>query len=152
MAQVWTGIMAVAKPMREKGGIRDTLCPLTNKTNNAIAAMTHTASLPPLDLSVLEALFGDDPELRLSLLDEFVISTHSYLQEFEAAADIVAVGAVAHKLKSSARTVGANRLADLCTGLESGARTGQQARVEALLPQVAPEIARVADFVAGLPR
>lgn len=114
--------------------------------------MTQAAGLPPLDLSVLEALFSDDPDLRLSLLDEFVVSTQSYLQEFEQAADIVAVGAVAHKLKSSARTVGANRLADLCTGLESGARTGQQARVDELLPQLAPEIGRVAAFVAALPR
>lgn len=113
--------------------------------------MTNTAN-NPLDLSVLQELFGDDDSLRMSILDEFCATTESYLQEFEAAADITALGAVAHKLKSSARTVGANALADICAGLEAAAKSGQQGQVDQLVPRLAPEIEKVSAFVAALPR
>lgn len=114
--------------------------------------MTQANGNLPLDMAVLEALFGDDLELRLGILDEFCAVTITYLQEFQAAQDPVAIGAVAHKLKSSARTIGAHPLADICAGLESAGRNGQQAIIDQLLPRLEPEIRRVADFVAALER
>ncbi|AFU99165.1 Hpt domain-containing protein [Simiduia agarivorans] len=111
-----------------------------------------TSSSQPVDLATLQALFGDDHGLRLSILDEFCATTELYLSEFEAASTITAVGAVAHKLKSSARTVGANDLADICAGLEAAAKSGQQSVVDQLVPRLAPEIKKVSAFVASLPR
>lgn len=78
----------------------------------------------PLDLSVLESMFGDDEELRNSILEEFAISATPYMTELDAAlADRSAEGvrALAHKLKSSSRTVGASALGDTCEVLEQSA-------------------------------
>jgi len=74
-----------------------------------------------LDLSELNALFGDDVEVLNQLLAEFVSSLDDgvagMLSGFEIE-DYDRIRAEAHKLKSSARTVGAHRLADLCFELE----------------------------------
>jgi HPt (histidine-containing phosphotransfer) domain-containing protein len=91
-------------------------------------------------------------DLRLGILDEFCTVTEAYLKEFRAASDSAAVGAVAHKLKSSARTIGAHPLADICAGLEVASRNGQQSVIDQLLPRMEPEIRRVVEFVASLER
>lgn len=114
--------------------------------------MAQTTHALPVDMAVLEGLFGDDLGLRLGILDDFCAVTATYLEEFSAAKDAVAVGAVAHKLKSSARTIGANSLADICAGLESAGRNGQQAIIDQLLPRLEPEIRRVTEFVANIER
>ena len=74
-----------------------------------------------LDLSELNALFGDDVEVLNQLLEAFVSSIDQgvagLLSGFDVE-DYERIRAEAHKLKSSARTVGAHRLADLCFELE----------------------------------
>ena len=74
-----------------------------------------------LDLSELNALFGDDVEVLNQLLAEFVSSLDEGVAGMLSGFDIEdydRIRAEAHKLKSSARTVGAHRLADLCFELE----------------------------------
>ena len=74
-----------------------------------------------LDLSELNALFGDDVEVLNQLLAEFVSSLDEGVVGMLSGFDIEdydRIRAEAHKLKSSARTVGAHRLADLCFELE----------------------------------
>jgi PAS domain S-box-containing protein len=74
-----------------------------------------------LDLSELNALFGDDVEVLNQLLAEFVSSLNEGVAGMLSGFDIEdydRIRAEAHKLKSSARTVGAHRLADLCFELE----------------------------------
>ena len=74
-----------------------------------------------LDLSELSALFGDDVEVLNQLLAEFVSSLDEGVAGMLSGFDIEdydRIRAEAHKLKSSARTVGAHRLADLCFELE----------------------------------
>lgn len=83
-----------------------------------------------LDLSELKALFGDDTEVLNQLLQEFVASLDAGISEMLSgfdAEDYERVRAEAHKLKSSARTVGAHTLADLCFELEMAgkAKAGQ---------------------------
>ncbi|MBT7887108.1 MAG: response regulator [Gammaproteobacteria bacterium] len=74
-----------------------------------------------LDLSELNALFGDDVEVLNQLLAEFVSSLNEGVAGMLSGFDIEdydRIRAEAHKLKSSARTVGAHSLADLCFELE----------------------------------
>ena len=74
-----------------------------------------------LDLSELNALFGDDVEVLNQLLAEFVSSLDEGVAGMLSGFDIEdydRIRAEAHKLKSSARTVGAHRLAGLCFELE----------------------------------
>ena len=67
-----------------------------------------------------------------------------------AAGDARHAGAIAHKLKSSSRSVGALALGDLCAGLENFGRTGDKAAIvqsmaqfDAALVKVEAEIARL---------
>ena len=74
-----------------------------------------------LDLSELNALFGDDVEVLNQLLGEFVTSLDQGIAAMLSGFDVddfEGVRGEAHKLKSSARTVGAHTLADLCLELE----------------------------------
>ncbi len=88
-----------------------------------------------LDLSVLESMFGDDAELRGAILEEFKHSSIPYMAEFDEAVSLnnaEGVKSLAHKLKSSSRTVGACSLGDLCEQLESKAPQADWDQIKAL--------------------
>jgi HPt (histidine-containing phosphotransfer) domain-containing protein len=87
-------------------------------------------SLPALalDIHILEALVGDDPDLIKDFLREFRSSLATIAEairtEFNAE-QIIKVGLKAHTLKSSARSMGALRLGDLCDNIESISKSSQ---------------------------
>ncbi len=90
---------------------------------------------PRLDHSVLSALVGDDPTILRALRQQYVAELQAGLGEMDLAmeqADPQRVRAVAHKLKSASRTVGAMELGDCLERLErSVARDSAQAEVQA---------------------
>ena len=94
-----------------------------------------------LMLDEIRALFDDD-DMLLSILVEFVDVSSEIVQQLEEAAqwgDPEAVGRRhAHKLKSSARTIGAHPLADLCLALEKAGKADDMAEVSAQMPQLTP--------------
>ncbi len=72
-----------------------------------------------------ELLGTQDPLMLADFYDDFVQTgseTADSIQGAYAASDIAELGRLAHKLKSSARTVGANALADSCLVLEEAAK------------------------------
>ena len=85
-----------------------------------------------VDVSVLKGIVGDDPQI-----------VHRFLADYRAAAERLAldmrsargadytrqIGAIAHKLKSSSRSIGALVLGDLCAELENACRTGTREEV-----------------------
>jgi PAS domain S-box-containing protein len=74
-----------------------------------------------VDITVLQGLVGDDPDTVHEFLGDYLVSAQRLGTELGAAAaagDTGEVQAIAHKLKSSSRTVGAETLADLCVSLE----------------------------------
>ncbi|MDX2504477.1 MAG: Hpt domain-containing protein [Gammaproteobacteria bacterium] len=56
----------------------------------------------------------------------------------------------AHKLKSSARLVGANALADLCLALEVAGKSIDWSEIDSLMPELPSEMDLVTDFINGL--
>ena len=94
------------------------------------AAFTRAASAPEasaLDVTVLTDLVGDDPKIVRDFLGHFQTSAQRLANElrgFRATDDLRQIGAVAHKLRSSSRSVGALVLGDLCAELENSCRTG----------------------------
>jgi CheY-like chemotaxis protein/HPt (histidine-containing phosphotransfer) domain-containing protein len=79
----------------------------------------------PIDVAVLKSLIGDDMETVREFLAEFLASARGQAAEILASCDADdhdRVGAVAHKLKASSRSVGAAALGDLCAELESASR------------------------------
>ena len=103
-----------------------------------------------LDLTEMNALFGDDPELLNPLLDEFAESASVAVSEIQAAlrdTNFDALLSGAHKLKSSARTIGAHQLADLCLALERAGKERDLASVQAGKDQLEPTFAAVIEAV-----
>ncbi len=107
--------------------------------------------MPALDVAVLEGLVGDDPALVREFLSEYVAGARGQLEELRATAaagDAWRVAAIAHRLKSSSRSVGALALGDLCAELESAGKVGDKAQVAQILSQIGVLFAQVEDAIA----
>ena len=85
-----------------------------------------------VDILVLQGLVGDDPDTVREFIADYLPSAQKLGAELGAAAiagDGAQVKAIAHKLKSSSRTVGAATLAELCASLEQAGQTGDQSAI-----------------------
>jgi two-component system sensor histidine kinase/response regulator len=106
----------------------------------------------PVDVSVLESLVGGDKRLVDEVLREFsdlavvlgreLIDCCSALRATQAAE-------IAHKLKSSARSVGALKLGNLCEVIESAGLSADVAACSRLRPVFQAELASVIAFLRG---
>jgi CheY-like chemotaxis protein/HPt (histidine-containing phosphotransfer) domain-containing protein len=107
----------------------------------------------PVDVAALAGVFGDDEAARLGLLRKFARQAEAIVGEFEAACgarDAEQVRFQAHKLKSSARTVGANELADVCYTLEQAGRDSDWERIDAEGGRMRAQMQRVKAWVEAL--
>jgi HPt (histidine-containing phosphotransfer) domain-containing protein len=101
---------------------------------------------------VLSQVFADDHSSQLDVLQKFVSQTADILADFETAYDqrnIEQISFTVHKLKSSARTVGANKLADLCFTLETASRNTDWVEIDSLADGMRPAVDSVKDYVEG---
>jgi PAS domain S-box-containing protein len=100
----------------------------------------HTKAVEP---KFLRDTFGDDDELIKEILLDFVDPARDTVGEIDKAfedRDADALGAAAHKLKSSSRSVGAEVLADLCADLEKAGKAGEWSDIENHYPRLASSI------------
>jgi two-component system sensor histidine kinase/response regulator len=108
----------------------------------------------PMDVSVLAELVGDDPEVISEFLQDFRSSATQIAAELKTAYEAgqaAQVGALAHKLKSSARSVGALALGELCAEIEQAGKTDRRIEtLAALLPRFEVEMAAVAEYLDAL--
>lgn len=80
-----------------------------------------------IDLEVLRAIVGDDQETVLALLGEYVECSASLAVQLRTCLNegrTHEAAAIAHKLKSSSRSIGALALGELCARIESDAKEG----------------------------
>ncbi|MEP7297188.1 MAG: PAS domain S-box protein [Burkholderiales bacterium] len=106
----------------------------------------------PVDLTILAGFMGDDPAVTEEVLVAFRHSTERSVVEFDLALNNGAIHVVAdaaHKLKSAARSIGAERLGQLCAELEDAAQTRSVDDVRVLAPQFRAECRAVLDFLAS---
>lgn len=104
-----------------------------------------------LDESVLHELFGSDADLHGHILSEFEDSLSGYCSEFESAwqaQSSEAMKGVAHKLKSSALTVGAVELGGVCDQLEMAGKGQAWTQVELIYPRLQPAIDAVRQYIS----
>ncbi len=90
-----------------------------------------------LDVSILAELIGDDPLEITKFLTIFQVEAIRISAEIIAAIhaeQATEVFSAAHKLKSSAFSVGAIPLGNLCAALEAAGRNNDQATINTLLP------------------
>lgn len=92
-----------------------------------------------IDLDVLGKMVGNDPEKIGRFANKFLDSARQSLAEIEAARaaqDFAALCALGHRLKSSARTVGALQFGDICHALEELKHNGKLSDSDALIQQL----------------
>jgi PAS domain S-box-containing protein len=116
-------------------------------------ATAQAAAAPAVDVSVLESLIGDDAAMILEFLQDFQNSAATIALELKSACDHrqpVPASEQAHKLKSSARAVGALALGELCVQMEIAGRAGSTEALDTLLPRFEQELDAVNAFLDSL--
>jgi len=107
----------------------------------------------PVDPSVLKGIFGDNDATFREILVEFVAPAQEIAAEINAAFgvnDPAAVGAAAHKLKSAARSIGANGLADISESLEQAGKNGDWPSVQQAMVPFDDAVAGVLNYIDAL--
>lgn len=107
-----------------------------------------------VDVRILEELVGDDPVVIQELLGDFRTSATLIARALAAACENgepARAGEQAHKLKSSARAVGALALGELCEAMEAAGRADSSDALAMLLPLFERELAAVLDSLDTLP-
>ena len=85
-----------------------------------------------LDPDALKAIVGDDPDSVTHFLGEYLSISRHQADELGTAItnnDIQKIAGLAHKLKSSSRTIGAMRLGDVCANLESVCKANDRSAI-----------------------
>ena len=90
-----------------------------------------------VDITILAGLVGDDAATLHEFLADYLASARHLVAELRAAGadDVKQIGATAHKLKSSSRSVGALGLGDVCAELENACAAGSKAAIGAGMAQ-----------------
>ena len=111
---------------------------------------------PVLNIQILKSIVGDDPSTLREVLvdfDQSVLGAIEDLHSSSIAGDLEAIGMIAHRLKSSSRTVGALLVGDLCAGLENSCRLadkdGAAQNLALLEPALTELLACVGNCLAG---
>ena len=113
----------------------------------------RTPGAKAVDVGVLEGLVGSDPAVVLEFLNDFRTSSARTAPALTAACSSgqpTRAGEQAHKLKSSARAVGALALGELCSQMEAAGRAGSTERLATLLPLFEKELGAVNAYLDSL--
>lgn len=103
-----------------------------------------------IDLSTLDELLAGDEEMISEVLEDFLEPTEAIVAEIFAAVrenSNEGVQHAAHKLKSAARSIGANALADLALTLETAGKNSEMAVIEEEIGQLTPLFEAVCDYI-----
>lgn len=115
------------------------------------AAAVSTRVSPPVDLSVLTALVGDDPavfEEVIRIFHKSAAQSRRELRQGLEQASMCSIGDAAHKLKSAARSIGADCLGAYCAEIEQATQEGLTGALEVLMEKFETEADTVFDFLA----
>jgi CheY-like chemotaxis protein len=106
----------------------------------------------PLDIEALAATFDEDRDKMRKFAFLFLDSAREGLAEIDVAlvsGDLARAGAVAHRIKSSARAVGAYSFGDVCNDLEAQPQRGNLAQARALTARLRGLYARLERQIAA---
>ena len=111
------------------------------------------ATKDPVDIRILEQLVGNDPAVITECLRSFRASATTTAAELNAAyhaGQAAQIEAAAHKLKSSARSVGALALGELCAGMEEACATNHTEGLATLFHPFKEEMAALDEYLGSL--
>jgi CheY-like chemotaxis protein/HPt (histidine-containing phosphotransfer) domain-containing protein len=116
----------------------------------AFAGAPDPAPVPPVNLSALIELVGDDPADIQAVLDTYRTSSEQLGRRIAtaiASGSVWEVPDLAHTLKSGAYSIGAARLGALCEELEQGAQSGRAERLSALWTRLQAQLEQVRSYL-----
>ncbi|MDH5479237.1 MAG: ATP-binding protein [Nitrosomonas sp.] len=126
----------------------------TSETKAIPKATAETdTTIIPVNIHVLEEFIGDDPVTIKEMLHEFRTDAEKTTTELHAAyqaKQFTTVGSIAHKLKSSSRSVGALVLGELCAEIELAGKNNDSQALTNLLPRFNAEIIAVEEYLDTL--
>jgi CheY-like chemotaxis protein/HPt (histidine-containing phosphotransfer) domain-containing protein len=114
---------------------------------------SQAAAVVSVDLNVLKSLVGDDAVVIRELINEFRTSAAIISAELCAACangQHIAASAAAHKLKSSANSVGALSLGGLCAEMEQAGKAGDANALALLVVRFGKEFSVVNEYLSSL--
>ena len=115
--------------------------------SEVLQTVHHSSAINP---QALINMFGDVPEKTQMFLDKFLIQAEDITPQITQAyeqGDIEALTIQSHKLKSSARAVGADGLADVCLEIEMFSRENNQVKLDELVPLIKPAMQQVREYI-----
>ena len=127
--------------------------PMPDGETNTASVKLSATSTRPVDVNILKALVGDDPVVIREFLHDFRCSAANTAAELKSAChngQPEQAGALAHKLKSSARSVGALALGELCAAMEQAGKSCDTKSLAVLLPKFVTEMTIVDDYLSSL--
>ena len=117
-----------------------------SKETDKVMAELASVELPPIDMKVLYQMFHHNTALVHKFGLKFIEVASSTLAEMQAARanrDLPTLNHLGHKLKSSARAIGALSFADLCENLEKTNTNNNWADAELLLIKIETVLAQI---------
>ena len=140
----------LTKPL-QLGVLRGVLGNWMRPASDGAAGAMANGDAPPapskaVDVRVLEGLVGNAPAAAREILVAFQESARTSAAQIRAATtahDLPQVGQLAHRLKSSARSVGALVLGDLCAELVRDCRLVDKNSVDAAVFRIEEEVQQV---------
>lgn len=106
------------------------------------------SEVPVIDMDVLRSMFHNDAALIRKIGLKFIEVANTTLAEMKTAhdnRDLHELGRLGHKLKSSARTIGALSFGDLCDALEMADASNDWAAAETIVVQLPPLLNRITE-------
>ncbi len=122
-------------------------------TTPATPDTEQRGAAPVLDVSVLQSMVGSNAAIVREFLVDYLDSARRHAEDLRAAnakGDAPQVGAIAHKLKSSSRTVGALTLGDLCARLEDACQAENESAIAQVMAQFEAAMAAVEAKITSL--
>jgi PAS domain S-box-containing protein len=107
----------------------------------------------PIDESTLKNMFGDDPEMFKEILVDFIAPSKAIIKEMQSSFDQHSTEEVkqgAHKLKSSALSIGAIELGELCRELEEAGKNDDWDVIENGTPKLESLMNQVEEYISQL--
>lgn len=126
------------------------------KANSSAAFPTQAedqANAAPVNVHILEEFVGNDPEIIKDMLHEYRLSAKQTAAELRTALQnnqLTTVGLIAHKLKSSSRSVGALELGDICAEMEQAGKHNDRNTLDSLLIQFDKALKAVETYLDSL--
>ena len=138
-----------ASPVSEAASLPDTVETRAPPAKTAVDTPTDAPAVVDVQ-SLIEVLGMDDPAMLADFYLDFLTTGEanaSELQQAYAAQEYASLGKLAHRLKSSARTVGAHALADCCLALEHAGREGDTTIIDSQMQAFPTLFAQVKDWI-----